>query len=106
MLIVEFLSFLMCLNQSVVLWQGRGGIQKITLFGKRPSPYYGKNSSNKQREMTVHHYFKTWSVNEEHFKNFLQVQSQKPSRAMMKLALMRTTTGKEDPELPILQRIS
>ena len=30
---------------------------------------------------------------------FLQVQSQKPSSAMMKLALMRTATGKEDPEL-------
>jgi hypothetical protein len=30
----------------------------------------------------------------------------KPSSAMMKLALMRTTTGKEDPELPLLQRIS
>ena len=25
---------------------------------------------------------------------------------MMKLALMRTTTGKEEPELPLLQRIS
>jgi hypothetical protein len=25
---------------------------------------------------------------------------------MMKLALMRTTTGKEDPELPLLQRIN
>ena len=37
---------------------------------------------------------------------FLQVQSQKPSSAMMKLALMRTTTEKEDPELPLLQRIS
>ena len=37
---------------------------------------------------------------------FLQVQSQKPSSAMMKLALMRTATGKEDPELPLLQRIS
>jgi hypothetical protein len=34
------------------------------------------------------------------------VQSQKPSIAMMKLALMRTVTGKEDPELPLLQRIS
>ena len=45
-----------------------GGIQKIGLFGKRPSPYYGKNSSNKQKETTVHHYFKTWrSVNPEHF---------------------------------------
>jgi hypothetical protein len=37
---------------------------------------------------------------------FLQVQSQKPSGAMMELALMRTTTGKEDPELPLLQRIT
>ena len=37
---------------------------------------------------------------------FLQVQSQKPSSAIMKLALMRTATGKEDPELPLLQRIS
>jgi hypothetical protein len=36
---------------------------------------------------------------------FLQVQSQKPSSAMMKLAFMRTTTGKEYPELPLLQRI-
>ena len=31
---------------------------------------------------------------------------QKPSSAMMKLALMRIATGKEDPELPLLQRIS
>ena len=30
------------------------------------------------------------------------VQSQKPSSAMMKL---RTATGKEDPELPLLQMI-
>ena len=37
---------------------------------------------------------------------FLQVQSQKPSSAMMKLSLMGTATGKEDPELPLLQRIS
>ena len=81
-----------------MLWQVRGGIQKITLFGKRPSPYYGKNGSNKKRETTVHHYFKTWrSINPQHFKNFLQVQLQKPSSAMMKLALMRTSTGKEDP---------
>ena len=29
----------------------------------------------------------------------------KPSSAMMKLALMRTATGMEDPELPLLQRI-
>ena len=37
---------------------------------------------------------------------FIQVQSQKPSSAMMKLALMRTATGMEDPELPLLQRIN
>ena len=38
------------------------------LFGKIPSPYYG-NSSNRQRETKVHHYFKTRrSVNAEHFK--------------------------------------
>ena len=65
-LFVELFSFFMHLSQSVVLWQGRSGIQKIALFGKRPSPYYDKNSSNKQRETTVHHYFKTWrSVNPE-----------------------------------------
>ena len=34
------------------------------------------------------------------------MQSQKPSTAIMKLALMRSATGKEDPELPLLQRIS
>ena len=33
------------------------------------------------------------------------VQSQKPSSAMMKLALIRTATGKEDPQLPLLERI-
>jgi hypothetical protein len=34
------------------------------------------------------------------------VQSQKPSSPMMKQALMRTATGKEDPELPLLQGTS
>ena len=38
-------------------------------------------------------------------RKFLQVQSQKPSSAM-KLALMRAATGKEDQELPLLQKIS
>ena len=37
---------------------------------------------------------------------FLQVQLQKPSIAMMKLAFMRIATGKEDPKLLLLQRIS
>ena len=30
---------------------------------------------------------------------------QKPSSAIIQLSLMRTTTGKEDPELPLLQRM-
>jgi hypothetical protein len=34
------------------------------------------------------------------------VQLQKPSSGMMKLALKRTATGKEDPELPLPNRIS
>ena len=34
------------------------------------------------------------------------VQSPKPSSTIMKLELMRTATGKEDPELPLLQRMS
>ena len=36
----------------------------------------------------------------ENLKNvkFFQVQLQKPSSSMMKLALMRTATGEEDPE--------
>ena len=33
------------------------------------------------------------------------MQSQKPPSAKMKLALMRNATGKEDPEVPPLQRI-
>jgi hypothetical protein len=37
---------------------------------------------------------------------FLQVQLQKPLSTMMKLALMRTATGEEDPELLLLQKIS
>ena len=45
--ICEFISFLMRLSQSVVLCQGRRGIQKIALFGKRPNPFYGKNSSKR-----------------------------------------------------------
>jgi hypothetical protein len=36
---------------------------------------------------------------------FLQVQSQKPSSAVIKLVPM-TATGKEDPESPLLRRIS
>ena len=37
---------------------------------------------------------------------FLEVQLHKPSNPIMKLAFMRTTTGKEDPELSLLQTIS
>ena len=94
----------MYLSQSVVLWHGRVGIQKIALFGKTPSSYYGKN---KQREKTVQdslrHEAQSKRKCQEHW-TFLQVQSQKPSSPKMKLALMKTATGKEDPELPLLQR--
>ena len=50
-------------------------------------------------------------MNVSHFRNFqelskfLQVQLQKLSSSMMKLVLMRTATGKEDPQLHLLQRI-
>uniref|UniRef100_A0A8C7EZZ0 Grass carp reovirus (GCRV)-induced gene 2p n=1 Tax=Oncorhynchus kisutch TaxID=8019 RepID=A0A8C7EZZ0_ONCKI len=37
---------------------------------------------------------------------FLKVQSQKPSSTLMNLALMRTATGKEDPEIPLPLKIS
>ena len=72
-----YLKRLMCLSQSVVLWQGRGGIQKTALFGKSPSPYYGKNSSNKQREITLHHYFHfiTWSQSLQNISRTLKVPS-------------------------------
>jgi hypothetical protein len=75
-----------------VLGQGRGGIQKTALFGKRPSPNYGKNSSNKQRKIIVYQYGKYQEL-----LKFLQVQLQNTSSAMM-----RTATGMED----LLQRIN
>jgi hypothetical protein len=70
------------------------GIQKITLFGKRPSTYYSKNSTNKP----------IWNLS-----RTLKVSSsavQKLSIAMINLTLMRTATGQEDPELPLLETIS
>jgi hypothetical protein len=79
----------------------------MALLGKRPSPYYGKNSSNKQREMsiiTLRHEGQLMRKIK-NFEGFFKC-THKPSSAMMKLALMRTATGKEDPELPLLQRIS
>ena len=107
---MEFLSFLMRLSKLFVLWQDRGDIQKIALFGKSASPYYGKNSSNKQSEMTVHHYFKTWrSVNLENVKNFESFFkcSRKNHQVKWWNWLSRgPPQKKEDPELPLLQRIS
>jgi hypothetical protein len=48
-----------------------------------------------------------WSVNPENVKNFnCCCKKYQPSSVMMKLGLMRTATGKEDPELPLLQRKS
>ena len=91
----------MLLSQSAVLWQNRGGIEKIALFGKIPNPYHVKNSKEISKDMKLSQPFKFQDL-----WKFLQVQLQKPSSAMMKLALMRTATGMEDPELPLLQRIS
>jgi hypothetical protein len=48
---------------------------------------------------------RTAQISKEKLK-FPQEQSQKPSSAIMKLSVMRNSTGKEDPELPLLQRIS
>ena len=61
-------------------------------------------SKEKQQSVTLRH--KGQSI--QNISRTMKVSSsaQKPSRAMMKLALMRTATGTEDPELPLLQRIS
>jgi hypothetical protein len=48
-------------------------------------------------------------INASQISRSLKVSSsavEKPSSAMMKLALMGTATGKEDPEVPLVQRIS
>ena len=54
--------------------------------------------------MKFHQDFKTWSSvspeNVMNFKSFFKAVVKKTSSAMMKLALMRTAIGKEDPELP------
>ena len=62
----------MILSQSVVLWQVRGGIQKIALF-----PYLVKDQihimARTAQIRKVHHYCKTWrSVNAELCKIFLR----------------------------------
>ena len=49
--------------------------------------------------MTLYHYLR-------HEGQSMGKILQKPSSTMKKLALMRTATGKEDPELPLLQRTS
>ena len=61
------------------------------------------NQEKRQSIITLRH--EGLSKSQE-LRKLLQVQSQKPSSAMMKLALMRTATGKEDSELTLLQRIS
>jgi hypothetical protein len=73
-----------------------GGIQKIALFGKRQSPYYGKNSSNiKEKRQSII----TLDMMVSQYGKFFQVQLQNPSSVMMKLSLMRNATGKEEPEI-------
>ena len=51
---------------------------------------------------TVHHHMKVSQCGKfQELLKFLQVQLQKPSSAIMKLVLMTTATGKEDPELTL-----
>ena len=66
----------------------RGGVY-------RRCRYYGKKS------ITSRHGQSIWKTS-----RTLKVQLQKPSSTMMKVALMSTFTGKDDPELPLLQMIS
>uniref|UniRef100_A0A4W5RBX0 Fibronectin type-III domain-containing protein n=1 Tax=Hucho hucho TaxID=62062 RepID=A0A4W5RBX0_9TELE len=82
----------------------------FSLFSERDTWTVEGLQQMKKEEASCH---VTMSVNPENYKNifqisrkFLQVQSQKPSSAVMKLALIRTATGTEDPELALLQRIS
>ena len=71
----------------------------MAIFGKRPSLYYGKNSSNKQRVIitfqsiiTLRHEGQSQNISKT-----LKVQSQKPSSAIMNLALRtRVTSAAED----------
>jgi hypothetical protein len=70
----------------------------MALFGKRPSPYYGKNRSSKQQKrqsiITLRHEGQSIRKMKNFVSLFLQVQPQKPSSATMNLALMRTATGR------------
>jgi hypothetical protein len=52
-------------------------------------------SKEKQQSITLRHEGQSMQKIKE-LLTFLKVQSQKPSRATMKLALMRTVTGMED----------
>ena len=61
--------------------------------------------------MTDRHYFMKWSVNPKNVSNFetffkCRCKNHQVLLMMMKVAVMRTFTGKEDPDLPLLQRIS
>ena len=92
--------FLMCFSQSVVLWQGRGGIplQKLVKDQVHIMVRTPQISKEKWQSITLRHKGQSiWKMS-----RTLNVYSS----AMMKLAIMRTATGKEDPELPLLQRIS
>ena len=96
----------MRLSQSVVLWQGRGGIQKIALFVKYQVHIMARTAQISKVKWQSIITLRQEGQSIRKMSSTLTVQTHKPSSAMMKLAFMRTATVKEDAELPLLQRIS
>ena len=95
--------------KSVVLWQGSGGLQKIALFDKRTWPWYGKNSSKSKEKwqsiITLGHEGQSIHI----ISRTLKVSSSAVAKTIKRYdetGSHRPTTGKEDPELPMLQRVS
>ena len=78
-------------------------MQKIALFGKIHIMERTAQISKEKQQSIITLRHEGQSIRE-HLKKLVLLQN--PSSAMMKLALMRTITGKEDPELPLLQRIN
>ena len=71
-----------------------GGIQKIALFGKRPNPRTAQISKEKrQSAITLRH----------EGQSILTVYSSAVTKTIK--CYDETATGKEDPELPLLQRM-
>ena len=72
------------------------GCVETTLFGKRPSPYYAKNSSNKQRETTVQCYLRHEGQSIWNISRTLKVSSSAVAKNMKRYD--ETGSHEEDPE--------